>query len=127
MILYELYRILATSGALAAGCMLGWSSPSQSKIVKENEYDFPVSLEQFSWVGSNSNLGGIISCLIIGLVMDGIGRKTTMLALVIPFTIGWACIIWASSVAMLYIGRFLTGFAGGAFFVVAPAYIGEIG
>lgn len=29
-------------------------------------------------------------------------------------------------VLMLYIGRFFVGFAGGAFFVVAPGYIGEI-
>lgn len=85
----------------------------QSKIVDEHQYDFSVSSEQFSWVGSNSNLGGIVSCLMIGLVMDRIGRKTTLLTLVIPFTIGWALIIWASSVVMLYLGRFLTGFAGG--------------
>lgn len=125
------------------------------KIVEDHAYDFTVSPEQFSWVSSNSNVGGIISCLIIGLVMDRIGRKITLLALVIPFTIGWAFIVWATSVAMLYAGRFLTGFAGGmclfsrtpqkknpiifgiknafshfpkigAFFVVAPAYIGEI-
>lgn len=49
-----------------------------------------------------------------------------MLLLIIPFSIGWALIIWPNSVVMLYIGRFLTGYAGGAFFVVAPAYIGEI-
>lgn len=83
------------------------------KIVDDHAYDFNVTAEQFSWVGSNSNVGGIISCLIIGFVMDRIGRKITLLALVIPFTIGWAFIIWATSVAMLYIGRFLTGFAGG--------------
>lgn len=58
--------------------------------------------------------------------MDLIGRKRTMLALIIPFSIGWSFIIWPTSVTMLYIGRFLIGFAGGAFFVVAPAYIGEI-
>lgn len=58
--------------------------------------------------------------------MDILGRKNTMLLLIIPFTIGWALIIWPVSVVMLYIGRFFVGFAGGAFFVVAPAYIGEI-
>lgn len=35
-------------------------------------------------------------------------------------------IVWPASVIVLSIGRFCVGFAGGAFFVVAPAYIGEI-
>lgn len=106
--------------------MLGWSSPAQFKVVNETAYGFEVSGNEFAWIGSIPTLGGVISCLIIGAIMDMFGRKTTMLALIIPFSIGWAMIIWPSSVVLLYIGRFLVGFAGGAFFVVAPAYIGEI-
>lgn len=49
-----------------------------------------------------------------------------MLGLVIPFTAGWALVCWASSVGMLLAGRILLGISGGAFFVVAPMYIGEI-
>lgn len=106
--------------------MLGWSSPAQFKVVNETEYGFAVNAEEWSWIGSIPTLGGVISCLIIGFVMDAIGRKATMLLLIVPFSIGWAMIIWPISVALLYIGRFSVGFAGGAFFVVAPAYIGEI-
>lgn len=116
----------ATTGALAAGCVLGWSSPAENDVVIKEAYGFSVTKEQWSWIGSNATLGGIISCLIIGVIMDRIGRKHTMLALIIPFSIGWSMMIWPTSVVMLYIGRFLIGFAGGAFFVVAPAYIGEI-
>lgn len=116
----------ATTGALAAGCVLGWSSPAENDVVIKGAYGFPVTKEQWSWIGSNATLGGIISCLIIGVIMDRIGRKHTMLALIIPFSIGWSMMIWPTSVTMLYIGRFIIGFAGGAFFVVAPAYIGEI-
>lgn len=94
--------------------------------MKDNVYGFSVSDEQWSWIGSLATVGGIISCLMIGLVMDQVGRKYTMLLLIIPFSIGWATIIWPVSVLMLYIGRFLVGFAGGAFFVVGPSYIGEI-
>lgn len=117
---------VATTGALAAGCVLGWSSPAEYEVVTKQGYGFPVSNEQWSWIGANATLGGIVSCLIIGIIMDIFGRKTTMLSLIVPFSIGWSLIIWPTSVAMLYIGRFLIGFAGGAFFVVAPAYIGEI-
>lgn len=49
-----------------------------------------------------------------------------MLLLVIPFTIGWLLVIFASNLAMLMVGRFLLGVAGGAFCVAAPTYTGEI-
>lgn len=65
-------------------------------------------------------------CLLIGSITNIIGRKSTMLLLIIPFTIGWSFCIWPQNVIMLFIGRFLLGIAGGSFFVVAPIYIGEI-
>lgn len=128
MVLYCLYRFLhvATTGALAGGCVLGWSSPAEFEVLKNHGYDFVVSDAQWSWVGSLATVGGICSCALIGLIMDALGRKNTMLALIIPFCIGWALITWPASVISLYVGRFSAGFAGGAFFVVAPAYIGEI-
>lgn len=49
-----------------------------------------------------------------------------MLGLVLPFTVGWVLVCCANSVAMLLVGRILLGISGGAFFVVAPMYIGEI-
>lgn len=49
-----------------------------------------------------------------------------MLALVIPFTIGWFLVCLATSFVMLLIGRMILGISGGSFFVVAPMYIGEI-
>ncbi|KAL0872217.1 hypothetical protein ABMA27_004615 [Loxostege sticticalis] len=118
----------ATLGALAAGSMLGWSSPVVFKISQENstDYDFPVSTTQGDWVSSVINLGAAAVCFPIGLIMDAIGRKKTMLCLVLPFTLGWLLITFASSVAMLIAGRFITGIAGGAFCVTAPAYTSEI-
>lgn len=71
-------------------------------------------------------LGAALMCLLIGTIVDSIGRKTTMLALIIPFSAGWSLVIWAQNVYMLYVGRFLLGIAGGSFFVAAPIYIGEI-
>ncbi|XP_045766502.1 facilitated trehalose transporter Tret1-2 homolog isoform X2 [Maniola jurtina] len=118
----------ATLGALAAGAMLGWSSPVVFRITQNttNEYDFDVTPTQGDWVSSLINLGAAAICFPIGLVMDAIGRKKTMLLLVIPFTLGWLLITFATSVAMLMAGRFITGVAGGAFCVTAPAYNSEI-
>lgn len=111
---------------MAAGCVLGWSSPAESEIITKTAYGFLVTDEQFSWIGSLATVGGIFSCLMIGFVMDCLGRKNTMILLILPFMIGWALVIWPAGVISLYFGRFFVGFAGGAFFVVAPAYIGKL-
>lgn len=118
---------------MAAGAALGWTSPTEALIVdkKDNaswigEYGFHVSAEEWSWVGSFVTLGAAFVCLFIGTVINFIGRKLTMLLLVIPFTIGWALVIWASNVSMLYVGRILLGISGGAFCITAPMYTAEI-
>ncbi|KAL4701899.1 hypothetical protein ACJJTC_013187 [Scirpophaga incertulas] len=118
----------ATLGALAAGSMLGWSSPVVFKITQANntDYNFPINVSQGDWISSIINLGAAAICFPIGLIMDKIGRKLTMLLLVLPFTLGWLLITFASSVGMMIAGRFITGVAGGAFCVTAPAYTSEI-
>ncbi|GAB0094003.1 TRET1 [Sergentomyia squamirostris] len=116
----------AAGGALAAGTVLGWTSPTQSALVDNQEYGFEISREAFSWIGSAMTLGAAAVCIPIGMLINMIGRKLTMLLLVLPFTIGWALIIWAANVPMMMVGRVLVGIAGGAFCVTAPMYTGEI-
>nr|XP_036216339.1 facilitated trehalose transporter Tret1-2 homolog isoform X1 [Bactrocera oleae] len=115
----------AAGGAFAAGTLLGWTSPAEVQIYN-GAYDFPISNGEFSWVGSAMTLGAACVCIPIGILINLIGRKLAMLLLVIPFTIGWAMLIWAQNVAMMYAARFLLGIAGGAFCVAAPMYTGEI-
>jgi facilitated trehalose transporter len=57
--------------------------------------------------------------------MDRIGRKNTMLILSVPFVLGWLLIGYAQNLAMMLVGRFVSGFCGGGFSLVAPVYIGE--
>lgn len=107
---------------------MGWSSPTQSLIVNATkpEYDFPISEADFSWVGSFVTLGAALVCLVIGSIIQVVGRKLTMLLLVIPFTLGWALVTFATNLTMLFVGRFLLGVSGGSFCVAAPTYTGEI-
>lgn len=122
--------ITATGGALAAGATLGWSSPIESRLTNvtmdEAEYKFEISESNFAWIGSLVTLGAAFVCLFIGPILQLVGRKLTMLVLVIPFTIGWILVTFASNVIMLLFGRFLLGISGGAFCVAAPTYTGEI-
>lgn len=77
-------------------------------------------------MGSSTTLGAAAMCVLIGTIINMFGRKLTMLALVVPFVVGWALVTWAVNVPMLLIGRILLGIAGGAFCVTAPTYTGEI-
>lgn len=119
--------LAATLGAVAAGMMLGWTSPcGKDGIELEKTYSIPISPEEFSWIGALAPLGAAIACMPIGILTDLIGRKMSMLILVVPFTVGWLCLIFANSIPLFYIGRFITGFSGGAFCVTAPMYTAEI-
>ncbi|XP_008560800.1 facilitated trehalose transporter Tret1 isoform X1 [Microplitis demolitor] len=119
--------LAATLGALAAGMVLGWTSPAGKDGVNlAKEYNIPMSPTEFSWIGSIFNLGAATICVPIGILTDIIGRKRAMLILVVPFTIGWILIIWSNSVVMFDIGRYILGVSGGAFCVTAPMYTGEI-
>lgn len=100
--------IPATGGAFAAGTALGWSSPTKSLLVTTenhttNEYGFEITSQDFAWIGSLVTLGAALVCLFIGAVIQILGRKLTMLLLVIPFTLGWALVTFASNLAMLYV------------------------
>ena len=130
-----LAALASTLGALAAGIVLAWTSPA-GQIVKTangnitklaDEYGIPISDDEFSWIGSLTTLGAAFICVPIGILCDYVGRKTAMLLLVFPFTIGWALIVWSNSITLFYAGRFITGLSGGAFCVTAPMYAAEIG
>lgn len=78
------------------------------------------------WIGSFSTVGALLMCIPTGFLCDIIGRKTTILSLVVPFTLGWCLLIFASNLSMLYAGRFILGLAAGACCVAAPLYTSEI-
>lgn len=111
---------------MAAGTLLGWTS-NISGDMKEGKYNnLPINDSVLGWIGSFTTLGAMLMCFPIGIICDYLGRKITMLLLIIPFCIGWLLIIFANSVGMVYAGRFITGMAGGAFCVTAPLYTSEI-
>ncbi|XP_033333649.2 facilitated trehalose transporter Tret1-2 homolog [Megalopta genalis] len=117
----------STLGALAAGMVLGWtSSAGPNGLYLARKFHIFITPTEFSWIGSLCTLGAGAICVPIGILTDFIGRKISMLIMVVPFIAGWLIIIFANSVTMLYIGRFITGIASGAFCVTAPMYTAEI-
>lgn len=78
------------------------------------------------WAGSFVTIGAMLTCFPMGIICDLIGRRWSLLLLIIPYSVGWSLIIWARSLLALYAGRFITGMAAGACCVVAPLYTTEI-
>lgn len=124
----KLPQILASAaaalGGYAFGLALGWPSPAASRFNADT--NFAITNSEFDNAASIITLGALISCLPVGALMKIIGRKYTMMVLVVPFLVGWVLVIWSSSLIMLLIGRFLLGIAGGAFCIAAPQYSSEV-
>ncbi|OXA48919.1 facilitated trehalose transporter Tret1 [Folsomia candida] len=122
----QLYAAMAaTIGAFGLGTVLAWTSPGLPSLEKDSDDFKDMSDETKSWIGSILNLGALLSAPVVGFLMDRIGRKHTMMLLSLPFVLGWLLIGFATNLAMILAGRFITGFCGGGFSLVAPVYIGE--
>lgn len=118
--------LAGAGGAFASGTALGWPAPAGPRLIGEADRYFPITQSQFGWLASVITIGLALSCLPIGYLMNAFGRKRTMMALVLPFLIGWALIIWAQNFSMMLSGRFILGLAGGCFCISAPQYSTEI-
>ncbi|XP_069693151.1 facilitated trehalose transporter Tret1-like [Periplaneta americana] len=120
-----LAAILATLAAMVGGSFMSWTS-SALPLLQEPCSVPHITDEEGSWIGSLLNLGAFVGALPAGLVADRIGRRTTLCVLALPLVTSWLLIAFSGSVAQLFVGRFLGGFAVGAVSVAAPTYIAEL-
>ncbi|XP_018012769.1 facilitated trehalose transporter Tret1 isoform X2 [Hyalella azteca] len=134
--------LAATMGALSMGAILGYSSPAGSQLkgpdlppnVTLNVsnidcpliHDEPLTDNQISWFGSTVNIGALIGAPLGGVCINLIGRRTTMVATIAPFLLGWFLIEFANNFAMLVAGRIFCGICCGLVSLSVPTYIGEI-
>ncbi len=81
---------------------------------------------QFGMVSSIFTVGGLVGALAAGPVSSHRGRLFPMRLSAPLFIAGSALETLAPSVAILSIGRFLSGLAAGASIVIVPIYISEI-
>ncbi|XP_076547027.1 hdc homolog, cell cycle regulator isoform X1 [Osmia lignaria lignaria] len=113
----------ACLGGFSLGTSLGWSAPCVE--ILKSQYNYNVFSTNV--VASVLPLGAALGMIVVPFLIDKIGRKWTMLALVPPMLLGWLLIISAVSVVGLVItGRFLIGACGGMCCVAAPMYTAEI-
>ncbi|XP_069699239.1 facilitated trehalose transporter Tret1-like isoform X2 [Periplaneta americana] len=70
-----------------------------------------------------------IGCLLCGPCLDRFGRRVTLLALNVPFMLGWLTLAFIPSpvsTPLLYLGRILTGLGTGMASIPACVYIAEV-
>lgn len=112
------------------GFVLGWTAPAfYSMSANESVPQLTNTAEDIqakSWIGSSMTVGALVGALISGPAAQFLGRKNALIFYGIPFTIGWFCLKMADSVALLIVGRVITGFSAGLFSGTAPSYIVEI-
>jgi predicted MFS family arabinose efflux permease len=116
---FKAQSFTAALGAFCAGSALGWTANLQNKILNF-DYGFTVTEVDFSLIGSMLNFGAACVCLLMGFSINYIGRRGTLLLILIPFMLGWILLVTAADLSMLIIGRALIGIACGGCCVAAP-------
>ncbi|XP_055325147.1 facilitated trehalose transporter Tret1-like [Sitodiplosis mosellana] len=114
-----------TATTISVGMTIGYSAILLPELQHPSSR-IHVDLEIASWIASIALLPMAFGCLVAGYLMDRFGRKMTILALNVPFTVGWCIISMSDCMFWLLFGRILTGFCCGVLSPTTPMYLSEI-
>ncbi|KAF5291217.1 hypothetical protein FQA39_LY14459 [Lamprigera yunnana] len=117
--------LTGTLMALSDGMQYGWTSPI-GQILLSPESPFDASESDLMWLENIYLIGGLAGLPLTIYLLDKVGRKRTMIISAVEGLVAWILIATASSMRVLYVGRFLAGSAADVIFVAAPVYIAEI-
>ncbi|CAK1541159.1 unnamed protein product [Leptosia nina] len=131
-------------GAFASGVCVAWTSSAlpmmitgfyESQSTRSTETLAPangthtkimLTETDASWVASLLCLGALFGAVPSGLISEYFGRKKTLLYLALPLVVSWILVASSPNVYGLYVGRFVSGIAVGAFSVAIPPYVEDI-
>ncbi|CAN6558571.1 unnamed protein product [Malus baccata var. baccata] len=117
-----LSTFVAVCGSYEFGCGVGYSSPTQSGIMK----DLGLSLAEYSMFGSILTFGAMIGAITIGPITDFLGRKGALRMSCVFCVAGWLAIYFSKGAVSLDVGRVATGYGSGAFSYIVPVFVAEI-
>ena len=103
--------------------ILSWCSPS-IPILRSKET--AVTPEDESWLGSLIFLGAVITSPIFSYINQNMGRKAAGYISAVPLIIGWILIIFADSILIICIARFIQGLSISGVNIFITMYVGEI-
>ncbi|PSN45094.1 hypothetical protein C0J52_05095 [Blattella germanica] len=107
---------------------LGYSAIALPELTKFNGTDY-LDPDQASWFASIASIATPIGCLLCGPLLDHFGRRMALLALNVPFLLGWITLALTPVpvvTPLLYLGRILTGLGTGMASIPACVYIAEV-
>ncbi|CAL8271951.1 unnamed protein product [Lota lota] len=113
-------------GNFSFGYSLVYASPVQAHLQKSDDPRLQMDSTQYALFGSIYSLGAAAGGLFAMLLNDVIGRKMSIMTSGMPSAVGYMLMGGATDRWMLYVGRFLTGIAGGMTAASIPVYISEI-
>ncbi|KAF2892585.1 hypothetical protein ILUMI_13588 [Ignelater luminosus] len=111
--------------AVSSGVQYGWPSFATPKLLDKG-LQFNISEEEVSYIIMIHPLGYILSGPISAFLQDTIGRKHTLLMLIVPQISAWLLIALSTNIRSIYLSRLISGSSEGCVFAILPVYICEI-
>lgn len=105
------------------GLMYGWVAPNLVKL--RNDDSLRSTDAEISWIASLHEVGRICGTLFPALFLDRIGRKYTIITSSVLFLFTWTATIFAHSVPLICLLRYLLGIAQGIHDVASSIYVSE--
>ncbi|KAH8311435.1 hypothetical protein KR044_006320, partial [Drosophila immigrans] len=118
--------IISNYCAFVFGTTVGWINPAENQVLRKNTYKFKPTRDQWDLICFFLPIGIVIWCLPMGALMKYHGCKSLMYVQVVPYICAWMLFLFANSIYMLYVGRFLQGMCGAAVCLAVPVYLNEI-
>ncbi|VEN48440.1 unnamed protein product [Callosobruchus maculatus] len=130
---WHLYICVASVNLMSmiGGMGYGWPSPFIPKLNGAIDSDInplpqPTTVMEDAWIASLHTLGSIFGPLFAGVLADRYGKKVVLIVTSLPMLAANVVLIFANSVTLFYIARFLWGLGNGCALSVIPAYVSEV-
>ena len=117
---------LVSSVAALGGLLFGYDTGVISGAILFIERRFSLDTQMQELTVSVVLIGAMIGAVSAGTAADRFGRRATLIAAGLVFTVGALVSARATSVEMLLAGRVIVGLAIGLTSVTAPLYISEV-
>ncbi|KAF6200374.1 hypothetical protein GE061_006677 [Apolygus lucorum] len=116
--------VTASLGYLTIGLVRGWSSPAIPSM-REISPNLAPDDEVISWISAVPPLGAFVGSLFCGPMMQGLGRKKTLLISSPLFAASWLIIGLANHWGIIIAARAFSGFCVGIVLPSAQIYVSE--
>nr|XP_027216365.1 facilitated trehalose transporter Tret1-like [Penaeus vannamei] len=122
--------LAACLGHSVIAIVAAFPNPAISDLRKDNSTIFgsamALTTAEMDMMGSLVCAGTIPGTWLGGWMVGAIGRRKSLILIVVPFTLAWALVGMAVNPPMMLVGRFISGICYGVTTVAASTYVIEI-